>query len=298
MADGATPDVITDFDAVTGISTGQSGAPQDDNDFVNLSSFYNAATLAAWNAANPGQRFDSALDLLRFDQQDGVLNQAGGLVVQNGGAAVAATLLNTENTGVVCFTRGTRILTAEGERRIETLAPGDMVKTLDHGYQPIRWIGSMAVAAVGKLAPILIEAGVLGNHSPLRVSAQHRMLLSGWEAELLYDAAEVLVAAKMLVNDRTIRRDEGGMVEYFHILFDGHEVVFAEGAPSESFHPGQVGFGAMAEEARQEILSLFPALATDGPNAYGPSARRSLTAMEAVVAAEFLLHPGVATAAE
>ncbi len=298
VADGSTPDVITDFDAVTGISTGQSGAAQDDNDFVSLASFYNAASLAAWNAANPGQRFDSALDFLRADQADGILQQAGGLVVQSGGAAVAAALLNTENTGVVCFTRGTRILTADGERPIETLSSGDLVLTLDHGYQPIRWIGSTTVAAEGKCAPIRIEAGVLGNHSPLRVSPQHRMLLAGWEAELLYDAAEVLVAAKMLVNDQTIRRDEGGMVEYFHMLFDGHEVIYAEGAASESFHPGQVGWGALAEEARAEILSLFPLLATGGLEAYGPSARRGLTAMEATVAAEFLLRPCPAAAAE
>mgnify|MGYP006191103275 CR=1 FL=1 len=82
--DGGTPDVITDFDAVTGITTGLAGAPQQDNDFVNLSSFYNAATLAAWNAANPGQVFDNALDLLRFDQQDGVLDQAGGQRLADG----------------------------------------------------------------------------------------------------------------------------------------------------------------------------------------------------------------------
>jgi hypothetical protein len=144
----------------------------------------------------------------------------------------------------------------------------------------------------------VIEAGTLGNTRTLRVSPQHRMLLSGWQAELLYESAEVLVAAKMLVNDQTIRPEDGGTVEYVHMLFDGHEVVFAEGAASESFHPGHVGWGALAETAREEILSLFPALASDGLAAYGPSARRSLTATEAMVAAELMLAPRLGQAAE
>ena len=83
----------------------------------------------------------------------------------------------------VCFTRGTLIKTDQGERPIEELAAGDMVLTMDHGYQPIRWIGSSKRAATGDLAPILIRKGALGNDRDLRVSPQHRMLLQGWQAE-------------------------------------------------------------------------------------------------------------------
>jgi len=114
------------------------------------------------------------------------------------------------------------------------------------------------------------------------------MLLSGWQAELLTGEEEVLVAAKMLVNDQTIRREEGGMVEYFHMLFDSHEIVMAEGAPSESFHPGKQGWGTLAEEARAEILTLFPMLEGENFDAYGPSARYSLTKREAIVACNWL----------
>ena len=84
---------------------------------------------------------------------------------------------------VPCFTRGTLIKTDQGERPIEELAAGDMVLTMDHGYQPIRWIGSSKRAATGDLAPILIRKGALGNDRDLRVSPQHRMLLQGWQAE-------------------------------------------------------------------------------------------------------------------
>ncbi|MEY4984382.1 MAG: hypothetical protein RIR62_2648, partial [Pseudomonadota bacterium] len=288
VAEGA--DVITDFDPTTGIQ-GTNGAPNTDNDFVDLSRFYNNATLAAFNAANPGNTFANALAWMRADQaDDGILQGADGLRILTGGAATNADLLNGENTGIVCFTRGTLIATAEGERAIEELAPGDLVLTLDHGYQPIRWIGSTTVEAKGRLAPIAIEAGVLGNLRRLLVSPQHRMLLSGWQAELLFDEPEVLAAARMLVNDSTIRPVEGGEVEYFHMLFDEHEIVFAEGAPSESFHPGHQGWGALAEEARAEILHLFPMLEGGDFTAYGPSVRRTLKAAEAQLAVETMLR--------
>ena len=66
----------------------------------------------------------------------------------------------------------------------EKLAAGDMVVTMDHGPQPIRWIGS-SKRPDRQLAPILIRKGALGNTRDLRVSPQHRMLLSGWQAEVL-----------------------------------------------------------------------------------------------------------------
>ncbi|MEZ5754841.1 MAG: Hint domain-containing protein [Paracoccaceae bacterium] len=290
-------DTITDFDTTTGIQ-GTDGAPQDDNDFVDLSSFYNDANLALWNAANPGQTYSNPLEWLRADQADGILQSANGLRLQNGGAAVAGDQLSTENTGVVCFVRGTRILTAEGEMAIEDLASGDLVLTMDHGYQPIRWIGSSIVEGKGRFAPIVIEAGTLGNARKLAVSPQHRMLLAGWQAELLFDEPEVLVAAKLLVNDQTIRTEEQAEVEYFHMLFDTHEIVYAEGAPSESFHPGHVGWGALAEAAREEILSLFPQLEAMDFSVYGPSARRSLTAPEARVARDTIIGDSTPRAAE
>ena len=185
--------------------------------------------------------------------------------------------------GIPCFTRGTRIATPQGERAIETLRAGDKVWTLDHGSQVIRWAGSRRVAAIGALAPILIPAGCLGNSRDLRVSPQHRMLIGGWQAELLFSSHEVLVAACHLVDGRRIRPVAGGEVEYFHILFDRHEIVLAEGAPSESLHPGEQALGALDAVARGEVLALFPELAgaTAGPGR--PTARRVLKAHEAAI---------------
>jgi hypothetical protein len=176
----------------------------------------------------------------------------------------------------VCFTSGTQIATVSGDRLIEDLVAGDLVLTMDRGYQPIRWIGSSKVPATGDFAPIRIRKGVLGNDRDLRVSPQHRMLLQGWQAEMLFGEQEVLATAKSLVNDHSILRDEGGEVEYFHMLFDTHEIIWAEGAPSESFHPGEQGCKALDQATRDEILMLFPELADGTFQGYGASARTSL----------------------
>ncbi len=186
---------------------------------------------------------------------------------------------------VVCFTRGTMIQTAEGEKAIEDLEVGDMIVTRDRGLQPMRWVGSRKVPAKGKLAPIRIKAGAMKNDRDLLVSPQHRMLVEGWRAELLFNDREILAAAKHLVNGDTIFVDEGGEVEYFHILFDSHELVFANGAWSESFHPGEMGFEALDDEAREEVLTLFPELRVDAM-CYGRAARESLKAHEGKVLAD------------
>jgi len=161
---------------------------------------------------------------------------------------------------VICFATGTEIATPNGPVAVENLCVGDLVNTRDNGAQTLRWHGSTKVAATGDLAPIVISKGALGNSRDLVVSPQHRILLKGWRAELMFGEPEILCATVHLVNGDTIYRREGGEVEYHHILFDRHEIVSSEGIPTESFHPGQQGMGALSEDARQEIYTLFPEL--------------------------------------
>ncbi len=167
---------------------------------------------------------------------------------------------NVNAMTVLCFVRGTLIETPDGPRYIESLAEGDLVNTLDHGPQPLRWIGARRCDARGKNAPIRIKAGALGNIRDLWVSPNHRMLVSGAHAELLFGHGEVLVAAKHLVNDATIRQIPRAQVEYYHFMFDTHQIVFAEGCPSESLFPGQQSLQTVTDEARAEIIELFPEL--------------------------------------
>jgi len=148
---------------------------------------------------------------------------------------------------VVCFTPGTRLLTPSGEVEIMDLEVGDRVITRDHGVQRIRWIGTTTRPAAfingnPGLRPILIRRDALGPDQPsrdMRVSRQHRILVRGWRAEMLFGESEgVLVPAYALCNDTTIVEDRAeAPVTYVHVAFDQHEVVFADGVEAESFHP-------------------------------------------------------------
>ena len=197
--------------------------------------------------------------------------------------------LGHEDTGLVhvntvpCFVTGTLIATPEGERRVEALQPGDLVYTKDNGPQPLRWIGTRQVAAEGSFAPIRIAADTFGAHRELLVSPLHRILIRDSLAEILFGEAEVLVAAKDLVNDRSVRRVEGGMVEYVHIMFDQHEVVFSEGLATESFLPGPQTTECFERETLAEICALFPELDPETGKGYSPAARRTLKHFEAQV---------------
>ncbi|MBV1896962.1 MAG: Hint domain-containing protein [Rhodobacteraceae bacterium] len=179
---------------------------------------------------------------------------------------------------VTCFTPGTLIATPDGERRVETLAPGDMVLTADHGAQTLRWIGRRTVWAVGSMAPYRIRAGTLDNQRDLLVSPMHRFLISSARAELLFGTSEVLVAAKFLADGTAVRACPGGCVTYLHLLFDQHEIIYAEGCATESFHLGASNGGERA--VRKEIMAIFPELAHMGFDRYGSAARPCLRAFE------------------
>ncbi|MEQ6249616.1 Hint domain-containing protein [Sulfitobacter sp. HNIBRBA3233] len=184
-------------------------------------------------------------------------------------------------TSVPCFVAGTLIATPSGDRRVETLTPGDLVMTKDEGPQPLRWTGSRTVAAQGSHAPIHIHAGTLGQHRDLLVSPLHRVLIRDNLAELLFGEPEVLVAARDLVNDRSITRREGGEVTYVHLLFDRHQVVFSEGLETESFLPGPQTAGSFEESTVNEIYSLFPELDPETGTGFPTAARRTLKRYEA-----------------
>lgn len=172
---------------------------------------------------------------------------------------------------VVCFTRGTHILTPEGMRNIETLNIGELVVTKSSGAQPIAWIGSnqtdlsrLSPENADRLRPIRICKGALGAGLPRRdlvVSQQHRILVSSKICERMFEKAEVLVAAKRLVGLPGIAIDTNcDGVDYFHILFQQHEIVFSEGAPTESLFTGPEALRSVSEQARLEIFAIFPEL--------------------------------------
>lgn len=171
-----------------------------------------------------------------------------------------------DDLNVVCFARGTLILTEHGPVAVEDLVAGMRVQTRDRGLQVLRWIGSrhigtLALMAHPNLHPIRIKAGALGRGTPsedLVVSPQHRVLVRSRIALRMFDAKEVLVPIKQLLQIEGIDiAQDMDSVEYFHLLFDQHEIVTSNGAETESLYTGPMALESVPVAARREIQSIF-----------------------------------------
>ncbi|MFN3207777.1 MAG: Hint domain-containing protein [Roseovarius sp.] len=231
-----------------------------------------------------------AQPLLMFLDEIPPRNTEMWVVHQSLGAHCSQTT-GVESGGVICFTPGTRIETPEGPRLVEELREGDRVQTKDNGAELIQWIGSRRMSgarlfAMPHLRPVRIRTGALGVERPdqeLLVSPEHRMLIEGEIAQMLYNTPEVLVSAKDLVNGRSISIDLAVReVTYVHLLLPRHQVLWANGVETESFHPASASLQALDDEDRQRLLEYNPALEFE-PQTYGGFARRNLSASEAAI---------------
>ena len=220
---------------------------------------------------------DTGRDDITFTNTDDAAGGLSGTFTLNG-----AVVNFSEIENIICFTPGARILTQWGERPIETLRPGDMVVTRDHGLQPVRWTGNRTVHGSGDFAPVSIASTVMGGQEALLVSPQHRMLFTGYRAELLFGESEVLVAAKHLVNGRDVTISEQEAVTYIHIMFDRHEVIYAGGIATESFYAGDTALSAVDSAAREELFAIFPELRS-APGRHREIARPCLKRHEAAL---------------
>lgn len=180
---------------------------------------------------------------------------------------------NTPYADFPCYCAGTLIGTPDGARAVESLSAGDMVLTADHGPQPILWIGHRDFCAgdLGAhpyLLPVRIAAGALGNGLPRRdlvVSPQHRMLLRSPIAARICGSEEVMVPAKKLLSVPGIAlAGDLDRVSYWHFACARHEVVFADGAPSETLFPGPEALRFLGEEGARELLAILPQVAEPG----------------------------------
>ncbi|PWK62747.1 Hint domain-containing protein [Roseicyclus mahoneyensis] len=176
--------------------------------------------------------------------------------------------------GAYCFCSGTMIETARGPVAVEDLRVGDLVVTLDHGPQPLRWIGRRDVTLAGIIAqpdlrPFRLAAGALGPGLPQRdlwLSPQHRVLVRSRIAERMTGSPEVLVAAKHLCALPGIAQSlRFAPVRYLHLRLDRHELVRAEGAWAETLLVGRQALRALDPAARRELRQLFPGLSTETP---------------------------------
>lgn len=193
--------------------------------------------------------------------------------------------------GVICFTPDTRLATPGGQRAIRQLRPGDIILTRDNGPQKVLWTGHRRMSgarlyAMPHLRPIRFRAGSMGLYRPdedLLVSPQHRMLVKGRAAQALFNTPEVLVAAEHLTNDLTIMVDRVlREVTYVHVLLERHNIVWANGLETESFHPSNTALDMVEPIQREGLLNILPEIAVN-PLAYGDYARRNISGSEAAI---------------
>lgn len=203
----------------------------------------------------------------------------GGNVSLPGGGSFV--YLDIDDITIACFTDGTPIRTPNGDVPVETIAVGDLVETLDRGAQPVRWVGQRRVCGRGKHAPVCFLPQSIGNSHRIRLSPQHRVLVSGWACELWFHEEEILCPAKHLCDGDKVFSDPCDEVTYVHLMFDQHEIVFSGGALLESFFPGDYT-DQTCHACRDELFALFPGL-ENGPRETRLAARPVVKKHEASV---------------
>ncbi|MDR3571120.1 MAG: Hint domain-containing protein [Candidatus Pacebacteria bacterium] len=141
--------------------------------------------------------------------------------------------VDTITTNAICFMAGTMIRTPKGEVAVETLKRGDLVLTTDGVAKPVTWLGKQTISTVfadpKRVWPVRIKAGALGENLPARdlvVSPGHAMFIDG-----------ALILASALVNGSSIIRETTvpKVFTYYHVEVDDHSLIYAEGAPAETF---------------------------------------------------------------
>jgi hypothetical protein len=196
-----------------------------------------------------------------------------------------------EPTGVICFTPGTQIATPTGPRDIMSLMEGDTVQTQDNGAAEILWIGRRVITGARMevhphMRPVRFMEGALDRDVPdsgLLVSPDHRMVLRGPRARALFNADEVLVTARDLINDETIvTAHDVRNVVYIHMMLGQHEIVFANGVATETFHPASAALATLRPTEKARLLTRVPEI-NGNPMAYGGYARRKLSTSDAAI---------------
>lgn len=198
---------------------------------------------------------------MKFDEETGNGEEA------HGNETVG--LVGFEIGLLLCFGADTLIETETGPHRCGDLQPGVRVLGADGSWKILRRVFQRQVTFQDmtddpKLRPVRIAAGSLGQglpHRDLLVSRQHRMLVASKIADRMFGGTEVLVPAirlTVLPGIELVQPEDG--IAFVHLLFDSHEVIIAEGAPSESLFTGPEALKAIPADSREEMWSLFPQL--------------------------------------
>jgi hypothetical protein len=165
-------------------------------------------------------------------------------------SALDKTVLANIGFQAACFVSGTLIETARGPVAVENLREGDQAVLHTGGTRPVRWLGYRRIDLTRhkdpeRARPIRIRADAFADGSPRRdllVSPDHAMFVGG-----------VLIPARFLINGASIIQETKCRdVAYFHVELDRHDILLAEGTPTESYL--DTGNRALFENGGQALL--------------------------------------------
>lgn len=166
------------------------------------------------------------------------------------------------------FAHGALINTAEGAVAVEDLVPGMEIVTARGDTATLRWVGAIT----------MIPGAPSSNETPQRLYRVTADALG-----LGRPAADVTFgpAARLLNRDPSIRNALGteaalapvaaqedgcavialnpvSPVRVYHLAFDSHQIITANGVEVESYHPGPDAHYSMSQELREMFVGLFP----------------------------------------
>jgi Hint domain len=148
------------------------------------------------------------------------------------------TIANLNNVVLIisCYAAGSLILTERGETKVEFLAEGETVKTIEGDRlvdATVKWIGYRTIDLTKhprpeQAAPVRIRAGAFAPgkpHTDLLLSPDHSVYIGGR-----------LVPIRRLINGATIVGEYGlSSVTYYHVELERHALLLANGLEAESY---------------------------------------------------------------
>ncbi|MCP5038311.1 MAG: hypothetical protein GY945_12010, partial [Rhodobacteraceae bacterium] len=139
--------------------------------------------------------------------------------------------------------KGTPVETPSGPQFIERLRLGDEVVTISGAVLPVRWIIKREVPLLGRFRPVRLRAPYFGLTRDILTAPDHRVMVTGADAEYLFGETSVLVEARHLVDGKSVRRESPARTTlwYYHVLLDGHECMKYAGLWGESLFVGSIG---------------------------------------------------------
>jgi len=148
-------------------------------------------------------------------------------------------------------------------------------------------VGRATLRAQGSFAPVVIASGTLGNEGDLIVSQHHRLFLYQRLPGGAVSGPELLIQARHLVDGDRVALRPGGVVDYFSLAFDRHEIIYAQGIAAESLMVSEATVAWLPEELAGDLRARLPDLAQQ--QHFGTEVSRRLLDL---IGREALLQPG------